>query len=306
MSAIVEIKNVSYAYGKTEALRAISLSIPAGSRYGLIGPNGGGKSTLMKLLSTAMPMQAGEILIAGQSVKDQPARVREALGVVFQTSTLDKKLTIEENLRLMGRLQGLTGTPLGARIDSLLGQLDLTAKKGDRVETLSGGLKRRAELALALLHQPKLLVLDEPTTGLDPLVRREFWNLLSGVMRQQGTSILLATHLLDEAEYCDRLALVHHGKVFAEGTPDSFLAQSKGDILTVTAKDPAAVESWVRNNLQVEPHTVGLDVQFELEKGREKIATLMEKLGAQIDSISLRKAGLENFFIRMVSERQVA
>lgn len=309
MPVSIEVSDLEFRYGEVEALRGVSFKVEAGARYGLIGPNGGGKSTLMKLLSTALPLAnatAGRIAYFGKGLPQAEQAVREKIGVVFQTSTLDKKLSIRENLSLMGRLQGISGTTLSGKVRAITDQLDLTAKFNSRVETLSGGLKRRAELALALLHSPEVVLLDEPTTGLDPLVRREFWSLLTHVMKERGTTVVLATHLLDEAEFCDRLALIHEGKIFAEGTPQSFIEQAQGDIITITAKDPAALVGAIEKTYTVNPQVVGWEIQFELPNGRNFVGPIMEKWGPQIEAITVRKAGLESFFIKMVAPRQVA
>lgn len=302
MSFVVEVKDLAFSYGEHRALAGVSLSLEKGRRLGLIGPNGGGKSTLMKLLSTSLPLQTGQIYFDGKALGGNAAHFRSRLGVVFQTSTLDKKLTIKENLTLMGRLQGLDRSTCEERVVFLTRALELSDRLDARVETLSGGLKRRAELALALLHRPQLLLLDEPTTGLDPLVRREFWSLLARVAKEEGVSMIVATHLLDEAEFCDELALIHQGKIFARGTPQSFIDQAEGDVIAITAKDPAATEKVIREHFPVSKlSVVGSDVQFELKEGRHQIGKIMESLGPGVDAITVKRAGLESFFINAVT-----
>src|ERR1700690_840538 len=190
----VQIANLSFSYSDRIALNDLSFAIARGEIFGLLGPNGGGKTTLFKLLSTLVPLQAGDARILGFDLRSDTIALRRRLGVVFQHPSVDGKLTVAENLAHQGRLYGISGKRLRDRSAAMLEQLSLSARSGDLVETLSGGLKRRVELAKSLLHEPELLVLDEPSTGLDPTARREFLKYLADLRSRQGVTVVLTTH----------------------------------------------------------------------------------------------------------------
>lgn len=226
----VSIQGVSHRYPPSRrggpsrlALDKVQLTIARGELFGLLGPNGGGKSTLFHILSTVFPPTAGQVQIFGQDVASQAEGVRRKLGVVFQSPALDRTLSVEENLIHQGHLYGLRGSALNQRIRELTDRLDIAARLDDRVETLSGGLKRRVEVAKSLLHRPELLILDEPSTGLDPIARRSLRELLQDLCRE-GLTVLLTTHLLDEADECARVAILDGGRLVAWGPPKQLKA----------------------------------------------------------------------------------
>ena len=209
----VSVEGLTHRYGDREALRGVSFAVPPGEIFGLLGPNGGGKTTLFRILSTALVPTSGQARIFGQDVIAQPALVRQQIGIVFQSPSLDKKLTAAENLRHHGHLYGLRGRVLRARTDEMLARVGLSDRAGDRVERLSGGLQRRVELAKGLLPQPRMLLMDEPSTGLDPGARRDLWDYLTQLRDRDGLTILLTTHLMDEADRCDRVAILDRKSV---------------------------------------------------------------------------------------------
>jgi len=222
--AAVAISHLHHVYDTRIALDDVSFSIPAGEIFALLGPNGGGKSTLFKILSTLIPATSGDVRLFGENILQNPQGVRTRLGVVFQYPSLDPKLTVAENLRCHGHLYGMRGKILHDRIDVVLQRFALTDRIHDMVGTLSGGLQRRVELAKGLLHQPTLLLLDEPSTGLDPQSRRQLWGVLQRY-RAAGGTILLTTHYMDEAEVlCDRVAIVDHGKIIALDAPKALVS----------------------------------------------------------------------------------
>ena len=229
----IEISHLAHRYGEHEAIRDLSLSVAAGEIFALLGPNGSGKTTLFRVLSTLIPLQQGEVHILGYDLRREPDAIRAQLGVVFQAPSVDKKLTVMENIIHHGRLYGLGGRELRTRADEMLARLGLADRRRDLVETLSGGLRRRVELAKGMLHRPRLLLLDEPSTGLDPGARSDLWQYLEQVRDEDGVTVVLTTHLLEEAERADRIAIMHRGELAALDTPAALQAAVGGDAITI-------------------------------------------------------------------------
>ena len=237
---LVAVEGLSRTYGERLALDRVSFDVPAGELFALLGPNGGGKTTLFKLLSTLLPPSAGTFRVDGLSPDGSLRELRRRLGVVFQTPSLDRKLTVLENLLVHGAVLGLGGRALPARAGELLGLMGVADRARDLVETLSGGLARRVEIAKPLLHAPKVLLLDEPSTGLDPLARRSLRALLAELARA-GTTVLLTTHLFDEAEEAGRIGILDRGRLVALGSPSALKREVGGDVLVLsTATDEEA------------------------------------------------------------------
>jgi ABC-2 type transport system ATP-binding protein len=246
-SRLVQVEGVSFHYDQRPALHDVSFAVASGSLFGLLGPNGGGKSTLLKLLATILPPQQGALRIGGFSVSSQPQAVRRVLGVTFQSPSLDRKLTVAENLMLQGRLYGLPSNVLSQRINEFSDALQIRSRWGDRVETLSGGLQRRVELAKSLLHAPRLLLLDEPSTGLDPAARNELWSLLGRLRHELGMTMIVSTHLLEEADRCEQLVILDRGQIVADGSPAALRAAVGRPAVTVRCVDPAALsQRWAQ------------------------------------------------------------
>jgi ABC-2 type transport system ATP-binding protein len=309
-SVAVDVAGVSHFYGTRQALADLSLTIAAGEIVAFLGPNGGGKTTLFRLLSTLIPLQHGTISILGQDIRTQPQAVRRSLGVVFQAPSLDKKLSVAENLRHQGHLYGLSGKDLARRQSHMLSALGLTARANERTETLSGGLRRRVELAKGLLHGPRVLLLDEPSTGLDPAARSDMWTYLRAVRAEQGVAVVLTTHLLEEADKADRLAILHQGRLVALDTPDALRATVGGDSITIQAEDPAALCRAITDRFgaqfELQPRLVDGSVRLEQPDGHQWITRLVEAFPGQIQSITLGKPTLEDVFIDRTGHRFLA
>lgn len=293
----VEVEGLTHRYGERVALDAVSFSVKAGEVFGVLGPNGGGKSTLFKILSTALRPSAGKARVAGVDVADDA--VRRKIGVVFQAPSLDPKLTVSENLLHHGHLYGLTGGGLKARIGEELARFRLSDRAADRVEKLSGGLQRRVELAKSLLHKPEVLLLDEPSTGLDPGARHDLWDALKSL---KGVTVLLTTHLLEEAERCDRLALLHKGKLVALGEPLALRAEIGGDVVTVRAKDAEALAASIREKLGETPQVVKGGIRLSRDRGHEFVAKVLEAFPREIESVTVAKPSLEDVFLSKTRE----
>jgi ABC-2 type transport system ATP-binding protein len=293
----VDVEGLTHRYGERIALDAVSFSVRSGEVFGLVGPNGGGKTTLFKILSTALAPSSGTARVAGIDVRD--GAVRRKIGVVFQAPSLDGKLTVAENLLHHGHLYGLSGAGLRQRIGEELARFGLSDRAADRVEKLSGGLQRRVELAKSLLHRPEVLLLDEPSTGLDPGARRDLWDALKGL---KGVTVLLTTHLLEEAERCDRLAILHKGKVVALGEPMALRAEIGGDVVTVRSRDPQGLAAAIKEKLGESSQVVDGTVRLSRERGHEFVGRLVEALPQLIESVTVAKPSLEDVFMAKTRE----
>jgi ABC-2 type transport system ATP-binding protein len=259
--------------------------------FGLLGPNGSGKSTLFKILSTALAPGGGGARIGDVEIRD-PA-VRRHIGVVFQAPALDKKLTVAENLVCHGHLYGLSGRPLRERIDAMLGRFGILERAGDRVDTLSGGLARRVELAKALLHEPGVLLLDEPSTGLDPGARRDLWDLLRAL---RGVTVLLTTHLLEEAERCGRIGILHKGKLVALGTPDALRAEIGGEVVVLRSREPGRLAEGVKERFGAAPEVADGVLRFSRDRGTAFAAEVAAAFPDWVEAVSVSKPSLEDVF----------
>ncbi len=241
LAPALSTKGLTHRYGDRLALDDVSLRVAPREIFGLLGPNGGGKTTLFRILSTLVRPTSGTASILGLDLLRDTTALRARIGVVFQAPSLDKKLRVRENLAHQGHLYGLSGAALHERIDHLLIEFNLRDRARDLVETLSGGLQRRVEIAKSLLHRPELLLLDEPSTGLDPGARIDLWQTLYRLRDQQNVTVLLTTHLMEEAERCDRVAIIDQGRIVAEGTPEELRAEIGGDVISARSRDATSL-----------------------------------------------------------------
>jgi ABC-2 type transport system ATP-binding protein len=299
----VAIERLTHLYGRRQALAAISLSIARGEIFGILGPNGGGKTTLFRILSTLMTPSSGSVHLFGEPLTASAHQIRRRLGVVFQSPSLDRQLTVTENLRHQGHLYGLRGAALETRINELLERLGVADRTGELVKRLSGGLQRRVEVAKSLLHQPSLLLLDEPTTGLDPGARRDLWKYLEMLRQRDGVTIVLTTHLMEDAERCDRLAILDAGAIVAVGTPAALKAEIGGNVITITADAPEVLRERIRDRLGVTPQVVGGLVRIEHADGHTFVPKLVQEFPTEIRAVTLAKPTLEDVFIHRTGHR---
>jgi len=293
----VVVSGLVHRYGSRTALDGVALEVSPGEIFGLLGPNGSGKTTLFKILTTLISPSSGTAAIFGADIMRDPAGVRRVLGVAFQNPSLDGKLTCFENLIHHGHLYGWHGSALRARADELLGRFGLADRRRDATEKLSGGLRRRLELAKAILHRPRLLILDEPATGLDPGARQDVWRDLSALRAEEGITVVLTTHLMEEAERCDRLAIMNAGKVVAEGAPDALKAEIGGDVIWVEAARPDALCAQIRAKLDVKSECVEGGVRIEMPEAHRFVATLIETFPGAVQSIRIGKPTLDDVFL---------
>jgi ABC-2 type transport system ATP-binding protein len=296
--AAVSARGVAFAYGDRRALHGLDFTVAPGEIFGFLGPNGGGKTTLFRILATLVPPAAGSVQVFGSDLAREAARVRRLLGVVFQSPSLDLQLTVRENLVHQGRLYGLGGAELARRIDRGLDRFGVADRAAERAERLSGGLRRRAEIAKALLHAPRLLLLDEPSTGLDPGARRDLWAALDD-LRREGVTVLLTTHFMEEGDRCDRLALLSGGRIVAEGSPAALKEEIGGDVVTLTGPDPAALARDLAARFpELRPALQDGVVRLERERAHELVARLVEALPGRIESVTVARPTLEDVFLR--------
>lgn len=295
---IVSVDNLTHRYPSRTALSGLSFTVEEGSVFGLLGPNGGGKSTLFRILATLMSPTEGCVTVAGFDVGRQPGEVRRHIGVVFQSQSLDKKLTVEENLRAQGHLHALSGTELSRRIQDVSYRLGLDGRGPDLVETLSGGLRRRVEIAKALLHRPRVLLMDEPSTGLDPGARRELSQYMAELRDENGVTILLTTHILDEAEHCGHLLLLHEGRRVAEGSPGELRSRLGGDVVILESSRPEQLAPLLTERFGVTPLVVDSTLRMEIGNGHRFIAEIADAFPGEIESMAVHKPTLEDVFLR--------
>lgn len=299
----IKFSNISFSYGDKFALNDVSFGVEQGELFSVVGPNGGGKSTTFKVLSTLIKPQKGSLGFWGIDGVKEPDKIRPHLGVVFQSPALDKKLTVKENLQYHGLLYGLKRKELKERIQVLLRRFDLAERADQRVEKLSGGLKRRVEISKALLSHPKLLILDEPTTGLDPVARREMWSFLEKLRREEGLTIIFTTHLMEEAEASQRTLLLNEGKVVVLGTPAELKAKLGGDIIALKGQDPLKLKGDIETQFSVKVQRIEDELRIEKTNGAQFIPALVEAFPKQILSVTLGKPSLEDLFIHLTGKK---
>lgn len=298
----VSVEGVDHRYGERLALNDVSLGVARGEIFGVLGPNGGGKTTLFRLLSTALPVQKGLIRVLGLDVDREADAVRRRIGVTFQSPSLDKKLSVFENLQHQGHLYGLFGRELHERIARLLDRLGISDRRGDVAGKLSGGLQRRVEIAKGLLHDPQVLLLDEPSTGLDPGARFDLWRYL-GVLRGEGVTVLVTTHLMEEAEKCDRLGILDRGKLVGLGTPGELRASIGGDCLTIHSAQLDQLAAEIQQRFRVTVTRIGDALRIEHREGHELLRDIVAQVGELVTSCSLGKPTLEDVFIQRTGHR---
>ena len=302
----IEVDGLRRRYGDRDALAGVSFDVLRGELFALLGPNGGGKSTLFRILATILPPSAGTARVLGFDVRTQSHEVRRHLGVVFQHASVDGKLTVEENLRHQGHLYGLSGRPLAERIRALLERFGLTDRRGELVERLSGGLARRVELAKGLLPRPSVLLLDEPSTGLDPGARRELLQYLRELRDEEQMTVVVTTHYLDEAERCDRVGVIDRGRLVALDAPAALTAAVGGDVVVVQPSDVDVLHDKVRARFGLEGVRVDGTLRLEHARGHELVRDLVNAFPEDVHSITFGKPTLEDVFVRLTGRHLFA
>jgi ABC-2 type transport system ATP-binding protein len=301
----IEVEGLTKRFGEVTALDGASFRAATGTVLGLLGPNGAGKTTAVRALATLMPFDAGEARVAGLDVRTQGPALREHIGLAGQYAAVDEQLTGHENLTMVGRLYGMAGPPARARATELLEQFELTDAGGRVVRTYSGGMRRRLDLAAALVATPPVLFLDEPTTGLDPRSRLSLWDTIEELVGG-GTTVLLTTQYLDEADrLADDIAVIDHGRVIDTGTPSELKDRVGGERIEVTLVDPAAAPAAVAALSAMadeEPHCEEAVVSFSVHERRGAIVQAVQALvaaGVEVDDIAVRRPTLDDVFLTL-------
>jgi len=301
--ASLALEGVALRRGGREVLRGVSLEVAPGEIFGLLGPNGAGKSTLFAILAGLLRPDAGRFSLDGRPIAPGARELRARAGIVFQDPGLDGKLSAEENLRLAAALHRVPRAIARERIARLVAGVGLAERARDRVERLSGGMRRRLELARALVHQPALLVMDEPTVGLDAAAFRAFWATIEALRRAEGTTVILTTHRPDEAEHCDRLAILAQGRIVACERPDALRARVAGDVLVVETDDAPEVARVLTERLGIEARVRGDAVLVEHEEGHTLVPRIVEVFPpGRLRAISVRRPTLADAYLAVTGE----
>jgi ABC-2 type transport system ATP-binding protein len=283
----VEVDDLRKRFDEVEAVRGVSFDVHAGEIFGFLGPNGAGKSTTISMLCTLLTPTGGSARVAGYDIAAQRSQVRRSIGLVFQDTTLDDYLTAEENLRFHAELYGVPGREAAARMDAVLEMVDLAERRASLVRTYSGGMKRRLEIARGLLHSPRVLFLDEPTVGLDPQTRSTIWEYVTDLRGREDITIFLTTHYMDEAEYCDRIAIIDAGRIVALDTPEALKASVAKDRVSLRTDDDDAAIAALRERFGVEATKSEGGVTAHVSGGEE----FVPRLFAELDDVFMAYTG---------------
>jgi ABC-2 type transport system ATP-binding protein len=300
---VISVENIVHRYDRRTALDGVSFEVRRAELFGLLGPNGSGKTTLFRVLSTLMVPSSGRAVILGCDVATDPSTLRRKIGVVFQAQSIDRKLTAAENLWHQGHLYGLHGPALKSRMAEMLARVGLADRAQEKAETFSGGMQRRLELAKGLLHRPAVLLLDEPTTGLDPGARRDLWQYLAILRDQEQVTVIVTTHLMEEAERCDRLAILSEGKLVALGTPAELKQEIGGDVILLDTPNADSLAGRMRERFHVDAQVLEGQIRLERTNGHRFMTDLVESFPGEIDAISISKPSLEDVFIRRTGHK---
>ena len=294
----IEVADLVKSYGDIEAVRSVSFTVPPGEVFGFLGPNGAGKSTTINMLCTLARPTSGAARVGGYDITTERDDVRRHIGLVFQDQTLDGHLTAAQNLRMHAELYGIDPGVVGERMRQMLEMVDLWDRRDQQVQTFSGGMRRRLEIARGLLHSPRVLFLDEPTVGLDPQTRSSIWRYIRALRHAEGTTIFMTTHYMDEAEFCDRIAIMDRGEIVVLDTPEALKASVGADRVVLGTADNDAALTALRERFGVDASIAEGAVTFHVEAGEAFVPRLFAELGVAITSVSVSRPTLDDVFMR--------
>ena len=295
----IEVIDLTKRFGPLTAVDNISFQVEDGEVFGFLGPNGAGKTTTINVLCTLMRPTTGSAKVAGYDVASQRNAVRQCIGLVFQDPSLDDRLTAYENLQFHAHVYNVPGSERAQRIEEVLRVVELWDRRDAVVRTFSGGMKRRLELARGILHHPRVLFLDEPTLGLDPQTREHVWQYVLELQRAHDITIFMTTHYMDEAEHCDRIAIIDQGKIAALDTPDALKRMVGVDIVTLRTEDDEQAAREIRERYGLEPQRDDTRIRLEVQAGAEFIPRLVGELGVAVKSVDLHRPTLDDVFLKL-------
>src|SRR3954469_20541207 len=293
----IEVRDLKKSFGDVEAVRGVSFAVSPGEVFGFLGPNGAGKSTTINMLCTLVKPTSGSARVGGHDVTTERDDVRRHIGLVFQDPTLDGYLTAEQNLKLHAELYGIEPSVVDARMDQMLEMVDLTERRRDPVMTFSGGMRRRLEIARGLMHSPRVLFLDEPTIGLDPQTRASIWRYIRALQQTEDTTIFMTTHYMDEAEFCDRIAIMDRGEIVVLDTPAALKASVGADRVALGTADDEAALAALADRFDIEASMSEGQVTFFVGFGGAFVPRLFEQLGVAITAVSVSRPTLDDVFM---------
>ncbi len=293
----ISVKGLAKRYGEIEAVREIDFEVARSEVFGFLGPNGAGKSTTINMLCTLVRPTGGSALVAGHDVVSERDAVRRNIGLVFQDTTLDGYLTAEQNLRLHAELYGVPRETVAPRMQQVMEMVGLWERRKSLVGTFSGGMKRRLEIARGLLHSPRVLFLDEPTVGLDPQTRSSIWSYIDQLKQREDITIFLTTHYMDEAEYCDRIAIMDQGRIIVLDTPEALKASVGKDRVQISTPDDPAAIAALRERFEIDATVAEGAVTFGVSNGEEFVPRLFAEFGLPIRSVSVSRPSLDDVFM---------
>jgi len=296
---VIESKNLVKKFGKLEAVKGVSFVVQEGEIFGFLGPNGAGKTTTINMLCTLLAPTAGEAIVNGFNVIKERDQVRGSIGLVFQEPTLDDYLTAEQNLRFHAYAYSIPKKTLEPRMKALLDMVELWDRRKEKIDTYSGGMQRRLEIARGLLHHPKVLFLDEPTLGLDPQTRSRIWNHIHELRKKENLAIFMTTHYMDEAENCDRIAIIDYGKIVALDTPDNLKDAFGGDVVTIKTEDNDKAESLLKEQYNLQAEQENGAIRFTVPHGEEFLPGFVSGFPLCLISIGLHRPTLEDVFLKL-------
>jgi len=299
----IKVEKLEKRYGSIIAVDRISFSVQKGEIFGFLGPNGAGKSTTISILATLLEPSGGEAWINGFNIRSDRNAVRKSIGLVFQDPSLDDRLTAEENLKFHARLYGVSSADYKKRIVEVLDLVELTDRQNDIVRTFSGGMKRRLEIARGLIHYPAVLFLDEPTLGLDPQTRAHLWEYILKLRREKEMTIFMTTHYMNEAEFCDRIAIIDQGKIVALDTPAELKKKIGGDIIRMQSAENEKLIKEIKEKYNLDAKAEDQSVQIEVANAETFLPRLFNELNTKIDSIELRRPTLDDVFLNLTGRR---